>query len=193
MKYHKHYPTLNQSCEAAQSRPRKRPGGFTIVELLIVIVVIAILAAITIVAYNGIQNRANDSAVASDLTSIAKKVELWKVDNGTYPPNLNTALTSDPLYNVKVDKSAYSTATHNLVYCTLSPYTSYAVIAVSKSGNPFYVLNSSKPTQYTGTQSGSGWIVAANTSCPDALPGSSAAGAVGYNSGTSTWATWTGP
>lgn len=35
--------------------------GFTIVELLIVIVVIAILAAITVVAYNGIQNRARAS------------------------------------------------------------------------------------------------------------------------------------
>ena len=39
-------------------------SGFTIVELLIVIVVIAILAAITIVAFNGIQERARASAVS---------------------------------------------------------------------------------------------------------------------------------
>ena len=38
-------------------------NGFTIVELLIVVVVIAILAAITIVSYNGISNRAKSSAV----------------------------------------------------------------------------------------------------------------------------------
>ena len=49
--------------------------GFTIVELLIVIVVIAILAAITIVAYNGIQNRANDSAIQSDVRNIFMKVK----------------------------------------------------------------------------------------------------------------------
>jgi prepilin-type N-terminal cleavage/methylation domain-containing protein len=44
----------------------KTKSGFTIVELLIVIVVIGILAAITIVAYNGIQDRANDTSVKSD-------------------------------------------------------------------------------------------------------------------------------
>ncbi len=52
---------------------QKKPVGFTIVELLIVIVVIAILAAISVVAYTGIQNRANDAAVKSDLANAAKK------------------------------------------------------------------------------------------------------------------------
>ena len=60
--------------------------GFTIVELLIVIVVIAILAAITIVAYNGIQTRARDSQRDADLASIQKALELYYSDNGMYPP-----------------------------------------------------------------------------------------------------------
>ena len=45
--------------------------GFTIVELLIVVVVVAILAAITIVSYNGITNRANTSAAASLASTLA--------------------------------------------------------------------------------------------------------------------------
>lgn len=49
-------------------------AGFTIVELLIVIVVIAILAAITIVSYNGIQQRANESKIKSDLSMINKAI-----------------------------------------------------------------------------------------------------------------------
>ena len=59
--------------------------GFTIVELLIVIVVIAILAAITIAAYNGIQNRATYNKINADLVNMRKLIELYKVDNGTYP------------------------------------------------------------------------------------------------------------
>lgn len=48
--------------------------GFTIVELLIVIVVIAILAAITVVSYNGIQARAQQSKVASDISTLNKAI-----------------------------------------------------------------------------------------------------------------------
>ncbi len=59
--------------------------GFTIVELLIVIVVIAILAAITIVAYNGIQARAKFTRAQSDLVNTQKLVELYKIQYGAYP------------------------------------------------------------------------------------------------------------
>jgi len=70
----------------------QKQSGFTIVELLIVVVVIAILAAITIVAYNGIQNRAKNSAVQSATSQIAKKISLWQVDNADQaPPDLATA------------------------------------------------------------------------------------------------------
>ncbi len=62
-----------------------RPSGFTIVELLIVVVVIAILAAIAIVSYNGISNRSKESSVKSDLNGGAKQLELSKTTAGSYP------------------------------------------------------------------------------------------------------------
>jgi len=59
--------------------------GFTIVELLIVIVVIGILAAITIVAYNGIQNRGKLAAGQALGVSLVKKLEAFNSINSVYP------------------------------------------------------------------------------------------------------------
>jgi prepilin-type N-terminal cleavage/methylation domain-containing protein len=69
--------------------------GFTIVELLIVVVVIAILAAITIVSYNGITNRANASAAQSTAASLQKKAELYAADGptGLYPAAIGDLTT----------------------------------------------------------------------------------------------------
>jgi prepilin-type N-terminal cleavage/methylation domain-containing protein len=69
--------------------------GFTIVELLIVIVIIGILAAITTVAYNGIQKRAQGSAASAGLTQAAKKLSIYQADNGSYPSTLSAAGVSD--------------------------------------------------------------------------------------------------
>lgn len=60
-------------------------SGFTIVELLIVIVVIAILATISIVAYTGIQNRAAQAAILSEATQWKKLLQAYKAANGGYP------------------------------------------------------------------------------------------------------------
>ena len=64
----------------------KTKSGFTIVELLIVIVVIGILAAITIVAYNGIQQRARNNQTTQALVSWTKAINLYKADKGVWPP-----------------------------------------------------------------------------------------------------------
>lgn len=60
----------------------KKAYGFTIVELLIVIVVVAILAAISVVAYNGIQQRARNQARIAAATTIHKQLELYTHSTG---------------------------------------------------------------------------------------------------------------
>lgn len=71
--------------------------GFTIVELLIVIVVIGILAAITIVAYNGIQNKARATTVVSGIKSVEKAFTLFAADQGKSTWWRDTGAT-DPIY-----------------------------------------------------------------------------------------------
>lgn len=60
----------------------KDKQGFTIVELLIVVVVIAILAAITIVSYNGIQSRAREAQVQSDTRSLVQAIVAARISTG---------------------------------------------------------------------------------------------------------------
>lgn len=61
---------------------KRNVSGFTIVELLIVIVVIALLAAISVVAYTGIQNRAKVTQQITDMDKVGKAIQLWSAENG---------------------------------------------------------------------------------------------------------------
>jgi prepilin-type N-terminal cleavage/methylation domain-containing protein len=79
----------------------KSEKGFTIVELLIVIVVIGILAAIVIVAYNGVQNSAKAQSSKSTAANVQKKIEAYNANKGNYPTDTSysaftTTLNSDP-------------------------------------------------------------------------------------------------
>ena len=63
----------------------KKQAGFTIVELLIVIIVIAILATLVITAYNGVQAKARDAKRETDFSTLKKALEIFHAENGGYP------------------------------------------------------------------------------------------------------------
>lgn len=95
----------------------KLSKGFTIVELLVVIVVIGILAAITIVGYAGVTQRASAAALQSDLKTASTQLALYKAEHEIYPAEgsaeANTLSRSDDTdyqYSV-VDGNYYLSAT----------------------------------------------------------------------------------
>lgn len=101
----------------------KKNSGFTIVELLIVIVVIAILATITIVAYNGIQNRAKASAGKSTANAMIKKLEAYNAVNNAYPTTVNqiqgtaeSKIDGLPASGTASTKPLYYTATTGTIF-----------------------------------------------------------------------------
>lgn len=71
----------------------KKQRGFTIVELLIVIVVIGILAALVITTFSGIQQKGRDTERQTDIKALHGQLEAYSAQNGRYPTlaNLNDA------------------------------------------------------------------------------------------------------
>jgi prepilin-type N-terminal cleavage/methylation domain-containing protein len=125
----------------------KRSGtGFTIVELLIVIVVIGILAAITIVAYNGIQDRARASTLSSALSQAANKLAVYQVDNPDLYPADKTALEA-----IGIKDSA--SVTYQYTRTTSTPNT-YCITATT--GTASYKISNTNTTPQQGGCAGHG-------------------------------------
>ncbi len=71
---------------------QRKEKGFTIIELLIVIVVIGILAALVITTFTGIQQRARNTERETDIKALHSQLEAYYAQNGAYPAlaDLNT-------------------------------------------------------------------------------------------------------
>lgn len=120
---HSVYATLNIMIDFSKSRTNR--AGFTIVELLVVIVVIGILSAIVIVAYNGVTIQARNTAIQSDVRNAQSKLMADNATTGSYPTSAAAAdngagLQVSPgntlqyVYNYKGQAGSYCLAVSSL-------------------------------------------------------------------------------
>ena len=72
----------------------KKNSGFTIVELLVVIVVIGILTAVSVVGYGSWRKSVDSAAVKSDLVAASNAMESYKNFNNGYPITIPTTVTA---------------------------------------------------------------------------------------------------
>ena len=127
------------------SLKRLKSAGFTIVELLIVIIVIGILVAISIVAYNGVQKNAIDKAVISDIDGASGEVARYGTKNqGVYGPavawyspsgangNISFTQTQGNVIDVVADASNYCVRAYNTSALSFNTL----VTAAKKESNP---------------------------------------------------------
>lgn len=118
----------------------KSRSGFTVVELLIVVVVIAILAMISITAYTSIQRRANESAAMASAKAAATTIASHQVKKGAYPETLAEAgIPSQDLQYVVSNTSSPAT------FCV-----------TATSGSSSYFVSESQPTPLSGGCPGHG-------------------------------------
>lgn len=154
-------------------------AGFTIVELLIVIVVIGVLASLVVVAYNGIQNRSYDVAVQSDLRQFASKIKQQETEAGTIPTSLSATL------GIKFTRNAYNQQRNNLYYCVNVATQTFIIYGQSKSNNGF-VYRSDEGLKSSPDMGG-------YSTCESIGLGTSfwpQANAINYSAPTTTWASW---
>jgi prepilin-type N-terminal cleavage/methylation domain-containing protein len=129
------------------SKAHPKQKGFTIVELLVVIVVIGILAAITIVSYTGISSKAIVASLQSDLTSSAQKLKMYYTEYGSYPVLDTNKCPQTP--NVD-NRYCLKASSSNILTYSLGANT-FTLIAVNGC-SWYYVNENMAPAVYTANQ-----------------------------------------
>ncbi len=127
----------------------KKQSGFTIVELLVVIVVIGVLAAITLVTYGGVSSKADVASMQSDLSSANTKLKMYYAEIGTYPTsNVCPTPGSDQICLNSSPGTTY-------LYSSTAPYSTFSLVA-TRNNRKYYIDENTTPSLY---QPASGGVV----------------------------------
>lgn len=160
--------SLSLSPKSVAKRSNLNNSGFTIVELLVVIVVIGILAAITIVSYTGITGRAATASLQSDLTNASQQLKLYQTIYGSYPTAMTGNCPTAPVDNTYCLKSSPG---NTLTYASNNG-TTFALTNTNTNGTAYGINNTSSPV-----------ALAQPTNCPTGfipVPGSATYATAGF-------------
>ena len=91
----------------------KGNGGFTLLEVLLVVALLGILGSMLLPSLDGAAGKAKNAKLASDLTTLDNALLLYKMDEGTYPEGLKDASGEEFKYEPAVDKMTYTLSGKN--------------------------------------------------------------------------------
>ena len=178
-----------------KSKKLSKKRGFTIVELLVVIIIIAILAAISVVVYSGIRKRAAYAAIQSEAKNFGDALALYNAENGDYPTedefNCEEGASSPEAIDFCYDSDYYIEYEPDPLDPDPDP-PPYEVWSCESSWNPYANPDEACPEPCYGEQCGGGVVCPTGPGtclpglpieCPDAfisVPGSARYGTAGF-------------
>lgn len=85
---------MERTSKTAAIAAGRTTAGFTLVEIMLVVVILGILATVAVVATGGKSKRASIAATRASIAAISTAVDAFEVDNGTYPATLQELITN---------------------------------------------------------------------------------------------------
>ncbi|MGD2115263.1 MAG: prepilin-type N-terminal cleavage/methylation domain-containing protein [Acidobacteriota bacterium] len=119
--------------------PRKHRGGqagFTLIELIVVIAIIGILAAIVIPRLKDAPRRAEEAVLKTNLRALRSSINQFYADKGHYPPSLDALVEDEYLRDVPVDPITNSNQTWQVEYEEFEPGYEPAETDLPETGEP---------------------------------------------------------
>ena len=134
----------------AEQRSRGRQGGFTLVELLVVLAIISILASMAVVQYRNSIQLANEAVLTTNLVRIRDAINQYYADKGKYPASLEVLVTDHYLRKIPEDPFTKSSDTWQTIPAEPDP--------ANPSAEPgIYDVKSGAPGQALDGRSFSDW------------------------------------
>jgi prepilin-type N-terminal cleavage/methylation domain-containing protein len=115
---------------------KRRSASFTLIELLTVMAIIALLAALVLSSWTGIQQRVSRSRAASEIQGMTTALDAYKADKGGYPPSDGVLTTNSP-YSAYDGTSVNYQTNSQLLYRALSGQTNFT--SVPTTGTNTYI------------------------------------------------------
>ena len=123
-------------------RTKRANRGFTLVEILIVVVILGILAAIVIPQFTQASTEAKVSSLQSNLQSIRSQIELYKIQHNDNPPTDNTTFSTQMTGQTNISGGAGTDFGPYLQKIPVNPFTNLNTIGAAAAGSDWYYVNS---------------------------------------------------
>ena len=136
-----------------KTRALNKTEGFTLVEILVVVTIIALLASLAVVSYSQFVKQARDAKRTTDIEQIRAAIELYRNfdTGGAYPATVDfsgsgTIADANATYLGKVPNDPLSSSGYSLYYISVSPFTDYTLCAYLENGGTAVVGTTCGPS-----------------------------------------------